>query len=121
MATIDSFFPSRFLKASDLQGRPVKVTIAQVKVEQIGREGERQPVVYFRNTEKGLTLNKINAETIAEIAGSVDTEDWQGRQIVLIPAKTDFRADVWTAFGFRLRSRQEQPVLRSFHRLCLVR
>ena len=91
MATIDSFFPSRFLKASDLQGRPVKVTIAQVKVEQIGREGERKPVVYFRNTEKGLALNKINAETIAEIAGSVDTEDWQGRQIVLIPAKTDFQ------------------------------
>jgi hypothetical protein len=91
MATIDSFFPSRFLKASDLQGRRVKVTISHVTVEQIGREGDRKPVVYFRNAEKGLALNKINAETIARIAGSLDTDDWSGKQIVLVPSETEFQ------------------------------
>jgi hypothetical protein len=91
MPNIDSLFPSRFLKASDLQGRQIKVTISHVTIEEVGKDGDRKPVVYFRNAEKGLALNKINAETIAEIAESFDTDDWAGRQIVLVPAKTEFQ------------------------------
>lgn len=86
---INSAFPSNFLKASDLQGRHVGVTIREVGMEDIG--GEDKPVVYFENKDKGLVLNKTNANMICEIAGSSETDDWIGKRISLYPTRVDFQ------------------------------
>jgi hypothetical protein len=47
--------------------------------------------VYFAGKEKGLVLNKTNANMIVEIAGSDETEDWEGVQIVLYSTRVDFQ------------------------------
>ena len=66
MAHIDEFFPSRWLKPSDLGGKDVSVGIQRVTAEEFENEGktERKPVVYFNGAEKGLILNKTNAATM---------------------------------------------------------
>ena len=87
---INTVFPSDYLKAIDIPtGRRVMVTIESVAVEKLG-DGEK-PVVYFRGKEKGLVLNKTNANMIIEIVGSEETEDWSGAQIVLYSARVDFQ------------------------------
>jgi hypothetical protein len=51
---------------------------------------EKKLVARFVGKEKGLVLNRTNADSIAEIAGSEDTDDWAGQTIVLFPDTTKF-------------------------------
>lgn len=85
---INAAFPSNWLKAADLQGRAVRVTIKEVISEDIG-DGHK-PVVYFQNGNKGLVLNKTNALAIADIYGS-DTDNWAGAIVEVYPDKTTFQ------------------------------
>ncbi len=87
---INSAFPSNYIKASDLNGSAVLVTIADVKVEGVGRDKESKPVVYFVGKQKGMVLNRTNSKKIADIAGSQDTEDWPGTKIAIYPTTTEF-------------------------------
>lgn len=86
---INSAFPSNYLKAADLQGRRIAVTIDRVVMEDIG--GEHKPVVFFQGKDRGMVLNKTNAQMIAELAGAEETDEWSGVKIVLYPTKTDFQ------------------------------
>jgi len=86
---IDTVFPSKYLKAADLQGKRLTVTIAVVAMETIG--SDRRAVVYFQEIEKGLVLNKTNANMIKEITGSGETGNWIGTKIVLYPTRVDFQ------------------------------
>lgn len=81
--TIDSLFPSNFLKASDLKGQRRTVTIAKVTREKIGKNKELKPIVYFTNVKKGMVLNKTNAERIAFATGARDVAQWPGKKVTL--------------------------------------
>lgn len=83
MTSIDEFF-GNFLKVEDIKGE-TPVTVKEVKVEPIGREEQTKDklVVYFDEFEKGLALNKINSEALAEIAGSREIEKWPKTKAVL--------------------------------------
>jgi hypothetical protein len=87
---INSAFPSKFLKASDLNGQAVNVKISGVKVESVGQGQESKPVVYFAGKQKGMVLNKTNAGKIANIAGSQDTDDWADVVVQIYPTETEF-------------------------------
>lgn len=85
---INAAFPSRYLKAADLgAGRPV-VVIAGVTMEEIGEE--KLPVLSMVGKDKAIVLNRTNANMIAEIAGTTETEGWRGVKIQLYATKTDF-------------------------------
>jgi hypothetical protein len=81
-----------FLKTEDLQGKACRLVIEAICNEEInGDHGkEKKLVARFAGKDKGLVLNRTNADSIAEIAGSEDTDDWAGVQIVLFPDKTKF-------------------------------
>lgn len=85
---IGEAFPSEYLKASDLQGRTVKAVISNVEMKDIG--SDHKPVLYFKGKEKGLVLNKTNANTIALVYGD-DTQDWDGGEVELYPTRVDFQ------------------------------
>ena len=87
---IDSAFPSNYLKASDLGDSQPVVTIDRGEIEGIGRNKEMKPVLYFRGKEKGVVLNKTNANKIAQLLGSRDTDSWRGAQIRLYATETEF-------------------------------
>lgn len=77
-----------YLKAADLAGKPLAVTIDSVKIENVG--DEEKPVLFFQETGKGLVLNRTNADSIVELLGTDETEEWHGKSIALVPAKTKF-------------------------------
>ena len=64
---ISAAFPSKYLKAADLQGKQVTVVMSHVTMETIG--DDERPVLYFKGKDKGLVLNKTNANTIADAFG----------------------------------------------------
>jgi hypothetical protein len=87
----DEVFPSKYLKASDLNGKPVVVTIRDAQFEVLKNpKGEEQSktVLYFASKKKSLPLNVVNWDSVADILGG-DTEDWIGGKIELYPTKTE--------------------------------
>jgi arabinogalactan endo-1,4-beta-galactosidase len=87
---ISSAFPSKYLRAADLDDRQVKVAISQITMEEVGTGEEPKPVLYFEGKDKGVVLNKTNASTIAAVYGD-DTDDWIGAEIILFGAMVDFQ------------------------------
>ena len=93
MPNINDAFPSKYLKASDLKGREVIVTIDRVTFEGVGQNREMKAIVYFAGKDKGMVLNKTNAKKIIEISGSAITEEWGGTQLKLYPTETEFAGE----------------------------
>lgn len=102
---ISAAFPSDYLKAADLGGRQIMVTMSHVAMNDIG--GEPKPILYFDGKEKGIVLNKTNANKIAELFGD-DTEDWKGQQIVLYEAMVDFQGRTVAAIRVRAAPKNAQ-------------
>lgn len=90
-------FPSNYLRAADFP-KPALVTISYVKMEDIG--DDHKPVLYFAEMEKGLVLNKTNANTIAEAYGD-DSDIWKGNQIVLFETQVQFQSRMVAAVRVR--------------------
>ena len=91
MAKIGDVFPSKWLKVEDLNGKRITVTIDRVEFEMVGQPAERKAVVYFKGKDKGLCLNKTNANSIHFITGSDDTDDWENERIVVFPSTTEYQ------------------------------
>lgn len=85
---ISEEFPSQYLKASDLEGREVRLTMGRVDREEIGTD--KKLVLYFKERDKGLVLNKTNAYTI-EAAHGDDTDDWFGHPLILFSIRTEYQ------------------------------
>lgn len=94
MPHINDAFPSTYLKASDLKGATVTVTIDKVTFEPVGTDRDMKAIVYFVGKTKGVVLNKTNSRKIVEIAGSPLTEDWPGVVIALYPTETQFAGEM---------------------------
>jgi hypothetical protein len=84
---IGAAFPSNYIKATDLGGREWKLTMSNVQMEDLN--GEEKPVLYFHGSDKGLVLNRTNAEMIVTMYGD-ETNDWSGKQVTIKPDKTQF-------------------------------
>jgi hypothetical protein len=76
------------MKADDIDDK-VMVTISDVTNESIG-DDERKPVIWFRGFDKGMVMNKTNANNVSGVYGP-DTDAWIGRQMELTTAMVDFQ------------------------------
>lgn len=94
------YYPSNWLKAEDLDGKDVALTIKNVESKSFG-DNEVKPLVTFEGTEKGLILNKTNFGTIAALYGD-ETDYWIGRKIKLYSTEVDFRGTTTLAIRIRL-------------------
>ena len=90
MTTVSEAFPSNYLKAADLAGRTVKVTIDKVTFEEIGQTRDRKPIIHFDKVQKGLVLNKTNATEIAAQHGD-QMDAWTGKEIELFSQMVPFQ------------------------------
>ena len=86
------------MKASDLNDKDVTVTIRKIVMEKLGEDSK--PIVYFEKSDKGLALNKTNANRIADMHG-FDTDRWVGQQITIFPTECDFRGDTVSCIRVR--------------------
>lgn len=103
---ISEEFPSKWLKASDLGGREVKVVMQHVDREKIG--DDTKLVLYFKGKEKGVVLNKTNSNTISDAYGD-DTEDWFDQPLILFSVRTDFQGKVVDAIRCRMPTAKDNP------------
>jgi hypothetical protein len=101
LANINDAFPSNYLKASDLQGRQPVVTIDRVEFEPVGRTREMKPILYFAGKDKGVVLNKTNANKIASLTGSTLTEDWTGMRVTLFATHVEFQGETVEAIRIK--------------------
>lgn len=72
-----------------------------------GHDAEEKPVLYFNGKEKGLVLNKTNAQTIASLH-SPETDNWPGRSISIFPTQVDFQGRQVEAIRVKLQQPQQQ-------------
>jgi hypothetical protein len=106
MANISDFFPSNYLRAADLGGKEVDVTIDRVTSEEFEQDGKKikKPVVHFRNAGiKPMVLNKTNALLIAAACGSDDYTTWSSKQVRLYADLVNFRGKVSEAIRVKRR------------------
>ena len=93
---ISEAYPTKYLKASDLDGRNVTVTIKSAELEEIGFDKERKLVLSFAGTDKSMVLNKTNANTIARMFGE-ETDDWAGKRITLCARDVEYQGTMMSA------------------------
>ena len=86
---ISNSFPSTYLRHSDLDGRDFVLTMDQIRMEKVGDDDK--PVLYFQNANKGLVLNKTNANMVVSLYGD-ETTNWKGQRIVAFPTTTEYQS-----------------------------
>lgn len=82
---INQLKQSKFLARADV-ARPILVTIKGIHQENVAREGEPPEIKFalaFSDCAKPMVLNSTNAQIIAQILASEETDHWIGKQIVL--------------------------------------
>ena len=95
MADYRQMFDYLYLRAWDLDGQDVTVTIERVEPGEIeGKQGEikRMPFVYFRGINKPLGINKTNGKSIAAMY-TTDTSKWIGKRLTLYPTTTPYEGE----------------------------
>src|SRR5215510_10157237 len=108
MANIEDFFPSTYLRASDLKGKEITVTIDRVEAEEFEQDGVKRPkpVVHFRDKSiKPLVCNKTNSSRIAMALGNKETDAWAGKQVRLYSDMEEFRGQVHEVVRVRRASK----------------
>jgi hypothetical protein len=92
---ISQAFPSKYITAGDLQDRAHVLTVSRVEMADIGKENqqEHKPVVFFQGKEKGMVLNKTNAETLAYVYTD-ETDNWIGKPVEVYPDTVMFQGKV---------------------------
>jgi hypothetical protein len=107
---VSEMYPSKWLRASDVEDGDLVLTIREVRQEEIGQgsQTDEKWVVYFEEEEKGLVLNKTNTNTIAKLYGN-DTEDWIGQPITLFATEVSFQGDMVEALRVRSKPPRQRP------------
>ena len=86
---LTDLFPRKYACGDDLQGKAITVTIANLSLEAMHANAfgssTQKPVLYFKETKKGVVLCKTLAYQVADITGSVETDAWTGKSITLYP------------------------------------
>lgn len=80
---------SGFLRAEDLMGKSHVLRIKAIR-EHTFEDGKSQLIVDFTNAEKSLGLNRTNAQVVASLAKSEDTDDWPNTDVKVFPCFTEF-------------------------------
>lgn len=105
---VGAAFPSKYLKADDLEDRDWSVTIKNVLIENIGQgeKKEEKLIIYFRELDKGLVTNRTNANIIEKLYGD-ETDEWIGKPVTLWPNHdVEFKGEIVSAI--RIRSKAPQ-------------
>jgi hypothetical protein len=85
----DELYPGRFIKAVDLKGKKVTLTLADVELEELqGDDGKKvKCIVSFKETEKKLVACKTNGLSFKEMFGK-DIQNWIGKRVTIFE-------DIW--------------------------
>ncbi len=84
------FFPGKYLGIIDVDGKEeILFTIRALRQDDVQNPDggtEQKPVLSFEETDKGLILNRTNADSVAALHGP-DVNNWAGQKILLYTEK----------------------------------
>ena len=88
---VTEIFHGENLKAEDLKGKEVTLTIASWSLKEFEENGrtDKKICLTFEETDRTLICNKTNAFAISDMLGE-DLGDWAGGRICIYPTKTEF-------------------------------
>jgi hypothetical protein len=111
MAKKHEIFRSKYLKAADLDGRPRTVTIEAARTETLknDRGEETKTVLYFKGVRQALPLNLTNWDSVADVTGQDDSDDWPGHKVELYPTTTEMRGKTVDCIRIRVPAQRELP------------
>ena len=98
-------FPTKFMKASDVEDEPTTVTVAGVEAVELD-DGTKY-ALSFEESGKQLILNVTNGRTIEKLYGD-ETDDWIGKRITLFAAQVEFKGD--QVMAVRVSLKKPPPV-----------
>lgn len=83
----DQLYPGRFIKAGELLGKKVTLTIADVDLEDLMGEDNKpkaKATLSFKETEKQMVMCKTNGICLKAMFGK-KLSDWLGKRITIFP------------------------------------
>lgn len=89
-SVFDQLYPGRFLKAGELLGKKVTLTVLDVDLEELqGDDGAKKAkaIISFKETEKKVVACKTNGICIKTMFGP-KLADWVGKRVTIFP-------DIW--------------------------
>ncbi len=95
---VSEAFPSKYLKAEDLDGEEA-VIIDKIVKEEIGEAKDLRNVLCFKDGRK-MVCNLTNAKRIALLHGD-EMDDWPGKQIIITTEWVSFKGE--TVPGLRIK------------------
>jgi hypothetical protein len=90
MPKVSDVYKSSYLRAADVE-EPLTVTIKSASIEELGEDKDEKIVVLFEELDRGLVLNRTNADYLSMICKSDDTEDWPGTRVGLFVQPVSFK------------------------------
>ncbi len=110
---ITDMFPSQYIKAADVKdaGGELEVTIAGIESAELPTDGggnQTKFVLRFRDHDRGLILNRTNADTLDELFESDTAEDWVGKTIRLHIVPVKFQGKRHD--GIRIKAARQQSL-----------
>jgi hypothetical protein len=113
MATKDEAFPSRFLKAADLKGKACVLQIIEAEFEELtdlqGKKAKKM-VLHFKGTSKQLPLNVTNWNSVVDITGEADSENWIDFKIKVYPDRTSLGGEMKDCIRITNPDTPDKPV-----------
>lgn len=99
MVNISALVQSKYLKAADLEGRQHLATITSWHLETMDDKKQKLALT-LREWDRDLLLNTTNTNNVADFLGP-ETDNWIGKQIVLVTAFVDFQGKTVEAIRIR--------------------
>ncbi len=101
---VKKMYASNYLSAADIEDENLTLTVEEVREEEVGQQRDLRPVVYFKEVDKGLVLNKTNMNTICDVLKSDESNDWVGQRITLYTAEIEFQGRMVEGIRVKLRA-----------------
>jgi hypothetical protein len=113
MATKEEAFPSRFLKAADLKGKACILQIIEAEFEELtDLQGKKQKkmVLHFKGTGKQLPLNVTNWNSVVDVTGEANSENWIDFKIKVYPDRTPLAGEMKDCIRITSPDTPDKPV-----------
>jgi hypothetical protein len=103
MVTKSEAFPTKSLKAADLKGQPCTLRVERAALENLRFNGKEQNklVLYFAGTGKSLIVNATNFDSLVELTGESDSDNWAGHVVEVYPTTTEVRGETYDCIRIR--------------------
>ena len=89
---LNEIFHGENLKAEDLKGKDVTLTVTKWEVAEFDEGGKVDTKIklHFGESDRTLVLNKTNGYAIAEFLQTEELTEWIGAKVTIYPTKTEF-------------------------------